>query len=66
MESIVNLLHQGASFIVPFVILLGVLIFVHELGHFMVAKFFGVRVETFSLGLEEKFYERNGRHHLLR
>jgi len=33
-----------------FVILLGVLIFVHELGHFLTAKRAGVRVERFSLG----------------
>jgi regulator of sigma E protease len=29
---------------------LGVLIFVHELGHFLVARLFGVKVEAFSLG----------------
>ncbi|MBT8375075.1 MAG: site-2 protease family protein, partial [Deltaproteobacteria bacterium] len=33
-----------------FIIVLGVLIFVHELGHFLVARFFGVGVEKFSLG----------------
>ncbi|MBF0447150.1 MAG: RIP metalloprotease RseP [Magnetococcales bacterium] len=31
-------------------VVLGVLIFVHELGHFLVARFFGVRVLVFSLG----------------
>lgn len=36
--------------IVSVIILLGVLIFVHELGHFSVAKFFGVGVLKFSLG----------------
>ena len=36
--------------LLPIVILLGVLIFVHELGHFLVAKLFDVRVERFSLG----------------
>lgn len=40
----------------PFFILLGILIFVHELGHFLVAKFFGVRVETFSLGFGKKIF----------
>ncbi|MCH2533188.1 MAG: RIP metalloprotease RseP [Bdellovibrionales bacterium] len=40
--------------IIPFFLLLGVLIFVHELGHFSVAKFFGVRVETFSIGFGKK------------
>lgn len=33
-----------------FLIALGLLIFVHELGHFLVAKWAGVRVEEFSLG----------------
>jgi regulator of sigma E protease len=36
--------------IFAFVIVLGVLIFFHELGHFLVARFFGVGVEKFSLG----------------
>lgn len=35
-------------------ILLGVLIFIHELGHFLVAKYFNVKVETFSLGFGPK------------
>ena len=29
---------------------IGLVIFVHELGHFIAARFFGVRVEVFSLG----------------
>lgn len=32
------------------IFVLGVMIFVHELGHFMAAKYFGVRVLVFSLG----------------
>lgn len=38
----------------PFVVLLGILVFIHELGHFMVARFCGVRVEVFSLGFGKK------------
>jgi regulator of sigma E protease len=40
--------------VVYFVVLVGVLIFVHELGHFAWAKFFGVRVLRFSLGFGPK------------
>jgi regulator of sigma E protease len=36
--------------IVSAVILLGVLIFIHELGHFLLAKYTGVLVERFSIG----------------
>ncbi len=39
---------------IPTVVLLGILIFVHELGHFLVAKYNKVRVETFSLGFGPK------------
>lgn len=55
MELITFLLDK-ISALVPFIILLGLLIFVHELGHFLVAKFFGVRVETFSLGFGKKIF----------
>lgn len=54
MEIILNYVHQGLSAIVPFVVLLGILIFVHELGHFLVARWCGVRVEVFSLGFGKK------------
>jgi len=37
-----------------FVIALGILVFVHELGHFLVAKWAGIRVERFSLGYPPK------------
>src|SRR5512145_1695543 len=36
--------------LMSFVIVLGILIFFHELGHFLVARLFGVGVEKFSLG----------------
>jgi len=37
-----------------FIVVLGILIFVHELGHFLFAKLFGVRVLKFSLGFGPK------------
>ncbi|MCL1980202.1 MAG: RIP metalloprotease RseP [Proteobacteria bacterium] len=40
--------------VLSFIIVLGVLIFVHELGHFLLAKAFGVRVLKFSLGFGNK------------
>jgi len=39
-----------------FILVLGLLIFVHELGHFLFAKFFGVRVLKFSLGFGPKIF----------
>ena len=42
------------STMVSFIIALGILVFVHELGHFLVAKKAGIRVERFSLGYPPK------------
>jgi regulator of sigma E protease len=47
-------IHILAYYIFPFVLVLGILIFVHELGHFLVAKYFGVKVLKFSLGFGPK------------
>ena len=41
----------------PFLVLLGVLVFVHELGHFVVARWNGVRCLTFSLGFGPKLLQ---------
>ncbi len=43
--------------LLPFVVLLGILVFIHELGHFLVARFYGVRVEVFSLGFGKKILQ---------
>ncbi len=37
-------------------VVLGVIVFLHELGHFLVAKFFKVRVHTFSLGFGRRIW----------
>lgn len=42
--------------IISLVIVLGILIFVHELGHFIVAKILGVGVEKFSLGFGPRIF----------
>ncbi len=44
--------------LLSFILVLGILIFVHEMGHFLVAKFFGVRVLKFSLGFGNKLISR--------
>jgi regulator of sigma E protease len=42
--------------ILAFVFVLGVLVFVHELGHFLAAKRVGIRVLRFQLGFDPKIY----------
>jgi regulator of sigma E protease len=48
--------------VVPFVVLLGVVVVVHELGHLIVARANGVFCEIFSLGYGPKICEWRDRH----
>lgn len=38
---------NAVYYVVPFVVVLGILVFVHELGHFAVARMCGVKVDVF-------------------
>jgi regulator of sigma E protease len=42
--------------VIEFAIVLGLLVLIHELGHFIVAKLCGVRVETFSIGFGTRIF----------
>jgi len=44
------------TYVVPFLIVLTVLVFVHELGHYLVARRNGVRVEVFSVGFGPELF----------
>ncbi|MFQ5543533.1 MAG: RIP metalloprotease RseP [Nitrospiria bacterium] len=48
----------SASSILTFLAVLGVLVFVHEFGHYIVARMCGVQVETFSLGFGPKILSK--------
>lgn len=53
---------DAVYYVVPFVVLLGVLVFVHELGHFLVARICGVTVTDFSIGFGKKLWGRKDRY----
>src|SRR6478609_3936100 len=57
MQMISSWFQNGVETVVPLIVLLGLLIFVHEMGHFLVAKYFKVRVEVFSLGFGPKLFK---------
>src|SRR5437763_3366743 len=50
------MLGNAASSIIIALPILGVIIVIHELGHFLVAKFFKIRVETFSVGFGPRLF----------
>jgi regulator of sigma E protease len=45
-----------------FVVMVSVLVTVHEFGHYLVGRFFGVKVETFSVGMGPEVFARTDRH----
>ena len=58
-----DFLHGLATFgIIPFLIVLTIVVFFHELGHFIVARWCGVKVVTFSIGFGPELFGFNDRH----
>jgi regulator of sigma E protease len=58
LTDLINQLSVIAQYFIGFVVLLGVLIFVHEFGHFIIAKLLGVKVLKFSLGFPPALIKR--------
>jgi regulator of sigma E protease len=52
-----------ASYIVPFLFVLSIVVFFHELGHFLVGRWCGVKIDAFSIGFGPEifgFVDRKG------
>jgi regulator of sigma E protease len=50
------------GYVIPFLLVLTIVVFFHELGHFLVARLCGVRVLTFSIGFGPELFGFNDRH----
>jgi regulator of sigma E protease len=50
------------SVLVPFLFVLTVVVFIHELGHFLVARWCGVKVKAFSIGFGQEIFGFVDRH----
>jgi regulator of sigma E protease len=57
-----TLSHGLIGYIIPFLFVLTIVVFFHELGHFLVARWAGVKVLTFSLGFGPELFGFNDRH----
>ena len=61
--NVFNTLSHGVlGYVVPFLFVLTIVVFFHELGHFLVARWNGVKVLTFSLGFGPELIGFNDRH----
>src|SRR5919205_1322123 len=50
------------GYLIPFLVVLTVVVFVHELGHFLVGRWCGVGVNAFSIGFGPELFGWNDRH----
>lgn len=50
------------SYLIPFLFVLTIVVFFHELGHFSVARWFDVKVDVFSIGFGREIFGWNDRH----
>mgnify|MGYP001557678555 CR=1 FL=1 len=65
MDIITSLAGFGGNFLgylIPFLFVLTVVVFVHEMGHFLVARWCGVGVKAFSIGFGPEIFGFNDRH----
>ena len=54
--------HSVLVYLVPFLFVLTLVVFIHELGHFLVGRWCGVDVKTFSIGFGREIFGFNDRH----
>jgi len=62
LHSFNTLSHGLIGYIIPFLFVLTIVVFFHELGHFLVARWAGVKVLTFSLGFGPELFGFDDRH----
>jgi regulator of sigma E protease len=62
LHSFNTLSHGFVGYIIPFLFVLTIVVFFHELGHFLVARWAGVKVLTFSLGFGPELVGFDDRH----
>ena len=62
MSSVSTLSWGVVGYLIPFLFVLTVVVFFHELGHFLVARWNGVRVLVFSIGFGPELFGFNDRH----
>ena len=55
-------LFSGLHYLLSFALVISVIVFIHEFGHFIVARMCGVKVEIFSIGFGRELVGRTDRH----
>ncbi len=54
--SILDVLSAPTGYLLPFIVAITVIVFIHELGHYLVARWCGVNIEIFSIGFGREIF----------
>ncbi len=58
----IGVISQALTYVVPFLLVLTLVVTVHELGHFLTARAFGVKMDRFSIGFGRAIFRRTDKH----
>ncbi|RZB12659.1 RIP metalloprotease RseP [Ehrlichia minasensis] len=58
-DNIYHILNSGSFYLLSFLIIMSVIVFVHEYGHYIVAKLCNVKIEVFSIGFGPELFGIN-------
>src|SRR5271156_2840742 len=61
-NAIAGLVAWLGWYVVPFILILSLIVFIHELGHYLVGRWCGVKIDAFSLGFGPELFARVDSH----
>ncbi len=62
LHTVSDLLSWLGWYVAPFVVILSAIVFIHELGHYLVGRWCGVRIDAFSIGFGPELFARVDSH----
>jgi len=57
-----NFLELAAHYAIPFILVITIVVFVHEFGHYWVARLCGIKIEVFSIGFGNEIFGWTDKH----
>src|SRR5260370_936629 len=58
LHPVADLLAWLGWYVIPFMVILSAIVFIHELGHYLVGRWSGVKIDAFSLGFGPELFAR--------
>src|SRR5271165_373852 len=55
---VLDLISWLGWYVLPFIVILSAIVFIHELGHYLVGRWCGVKIDAFSIGFGPELYAR--------